>query len=181
MYDDLEILMAVKDGDAPAYRLIVEKYHVQVYSLMFGMLRNREDARDITQNSFVEAYTNLDSFSLESKFHLWLYGIAMKLAVEFLGKRKKKRSSDAEEVGLQMADRDNDVSLGAQERRRLHRKVLDALDKLPIDQKKVILLRELEGLSYREISDVLGIPRRKVKRCLFSARMKLRKMVHEYQ
>jgi RNA polymerase sigma-70 factor (ECF subfamily) len=181
---DTLMLQAVIRGDDTAYRGLVEKYQGRVYTMLYGMLRNREDARDITQEAFVKAYRNLGSFRLESSFYTWLYRIAMNLAIDFTRKRKRREASGFDEG---VAARDNDGSIAeihhedspskTLERKQLYGRIMDALELLPSDQKQVILLRELEGLSYREISDVMDIPEGTVMSRLFYARKKLQKLL----
>src|SRR5690606_36398960 len=87
---DLEMVRAVLEGDATAYRGLVEKYQNRVYGMVYGMLRNREDARDIAQEAFVKAYRNLGSFRMDSSFYTWLYRIGMNLAIDHTRKRKRQ-------------------------------------------------------------------------------------------
>jgi RNA polymerase sigma-70 factor (ECF subfamily) len=181
---DTEMLKAVLDGDNTAYRGLVEKYQGRVYSMVYGMIRNREDARDIAQEAFIKAFRNLGTFRLESSFYTWLYRIAMNLAIDHTRKRKRREASGFDE---QIASRDDDGGIAEihhedSPRRQLERKqlfatIMEAMDKLPEDQKQVILLRELEGLSYKEIADVMGIPEGTVMSRLFYARKKLQKML----
>ncbi len=182
--EDMEMLRAVNGGDATAYRGLVEKYQQRVYSMAYGVLRNREDARDVTQDAFVKAYKNLHSFRLESSFYTWLYRIAMNLAIDLTRKRKRRQTSSFDE---QIATRDGEGQIAEThhqdspsktlERKQLYSKIMDAIGKLPEDQQQVILLRELEGLSYREISDITGIPEGTVMSRLFYARKKLQKLL----
>ena len=183
---DIELLRAVQAGDASAFRGLVEKYQNRVYNMVFGMVRNREDARDITQDAFVKAYNNLDSFRLEASFYTWLYRIAMNLAIDFIRKRQRHGNTSFEEA---IAARDEDGGIAevhhtedprrSLERKRLHQKIMDAMQELPEDQREAILLRELEGLSYKEISDIMGIPEGTVMSRLFYARKKLQKTLAE--
>jgi RNA polymerase sigma-70 factor (ECF subfamily) len=181
---DREILEAVLGGDGTAYRGLVEKYQTRVYGMVFGMLRNREDARDVTQEAFVKAYRNLETFRLESSFYTWIYRIAMNLAIDFTRKRKRRETTGFDEG---VATRDEDGSIaeahhedgpGRQlERKRLFARIMDAMQELPEDQREVILLRELEGLQYKEIADIMGIPEGTVMSRLFYARKKLQKLL----
>jgi RNA polymerase sigma-70 factor (ECF subfamily) len=183
---EAEMLIAVKNGDATAYQGLVEKYQNRVYYLVYGMVRNREDAADITQDAFVKAYQKIDSFRLESSFYTWLYRIAMNLAIDFLRKRKRRGTTEFDES---IAARDSDGSIAelhnrtsprkALERKQLYKQIMDALETLPADQKQVILLREVEGLSYKEISDIMGIPEGTVMSRLFYARKKMQKLLRE--
>ena len=94
---ELELLRAVKAGDATAYQGLVEKYQGRIYSMVYGMIRNREDARDITQEAFVKAYRSLGSFRLEASFYTWIYRIAMNLTIDFTRKRKRRKQSGFDE------------------------------------------------------------------------------------
>lgn len=183
---EAELLIAVKNGDATAYQGLVEKYQNRVYHLVYGMVRNREDAADITQDAFVKAYQKIDSFRLESSFYTWLYRIAMNQAIDFLRKRKRRGTSEFDES---IAARESDGSIAeshnstsprkALERKQLYKQIMDALEQLPEDQKQVILLREVEGLSYKEICDIMGIPEGTVMSRLFYARKKMQKLLRD--
>ncbi len=182
--EDLELLQAVLDGDGTAYQGLVEKYQSRVYSMVYGMLRNREDARDVTQEAFVKAYRNLSTFRLESSFYTWLYRIAMNLTIDFTRKRKRRERAGFDEG---IATRDGDGGIAevhhgdspsrALERKQLFNRIMAAMEDLPEDQRQVILLREMEGLSYKEISEVMDIPEGTVMSRLFYARKKLQKML----
>jgi RNA polymerase sigma-70 factor (ECF subfamily) len=182
--EDTQMLRAVLAGDPTAYRGLVEKYQNRVYGMVYGMLRNREDARDVTQDAFVKAYNNLGSFRLESSFYTWLYRIAMNLAIDLARKQKRRKTSSFEdEVGTrdetggidEIHHQDNPRR--ALERKELYARIMEALDKLPDDQRQVVLLRELEGLSYKEIAEVMDIPEGTVMSRLFYARRKLQQLL----
>ena len=123
---DRELLEAVLEGDNTAYRGLVEKYQGRVYSMVYGMVRNREDARDITQEAFVKAYRNLKGFRLEASFYTWLYRIAMNLAIDYTRKRKRRETAGFDE---QIATKDGDGGIhelhhGDSPRKALERKQL---------------------------------------------------------
>jgi RNA polymerase sigma-70 factor (ECF subfamily) len=182
---DREMLEAVLSGDNTAYRGLVEKYQDRIYSMVYGMLRNREDARDITQEAFVKAYRKLATFRLESSFYTWLYRIAMNLAIDVTRKRKRRGESSGFDESIASRDGDGgihevhhgDSPSRVLERKQLYARIMDAMEKLPADQKQVILLRELEGLPYKEIAEIMEIPEGTVMSRLFYARKKLQKML----
>ncbi|NCG22491.1 MAG: sigma-70 family RNA polymerase sigma factor [Rhodobacterales bacterium] len=185
---DAELLRVVIEGDTTAYRGLVEKYQGRVYSMVYGMLRNREDARDVTQEAFVKGFRNLQSFRLESSFYTWLYRIAMNLAIDHTRKKKRQAAAGFDE-GIAARDLDGAISdlhhgdspSKSLERKQLMSVIMDALEKLPTDQKQVILLRELEGLSYKEISDIMEIPEGTVMSRLYYARKKLQKLLADHR
>ena len=183
-HEDTEMVQAVLGGDATAYRGLVEKYQERVYAMIYGMIRNREDARDLTQEAFVKAYRNLSGFRLEAGFYTWLYRIAMNLAIDFTRSRKRRESTGFDES---VATRDGTGNVAELhhgdspsrriERQQLYDQIMSAMEKLPDDQRQVVLLRELEGLSYREIAEVMEIPEGTVMSRLFYARKKLQKLL----
>lgn len=183
---DAELVGAVLKGDQTSYRVIVDRYQGRVYAVIYGMVRNQEDARDLTQETFVRAYQNLSRFRVESGFYTWLYRIAMNTTIDHL-RRQKKRAHEAFEDGVATRETGGVMSDGVHmdgpgkslERKRLHARLLSALDELPEDQRQVIVLREVDGLSYKEISEVLEIPEGTVMSRLFYARKKLQHALSE--
>lgn len=183
---DAALVGAVLKGDQTSYRVIVDRYQGRVYAVIYGMVRNQEDARDLTQETFVRAYQNLSRFRVESGFYTWLYRIAMNTTIDHL-RRQKKRAHEAFEDGVATRETGGVMSDGVHmdgpgkslERKRLHARLLAALDELPEDQRQVIVLREVDGLSYKEISEVLEIPEGTVMSRLFYARKKLQHALSE--
>lgn len=179
--EDAELVQAVRDGDASAYRGLVERYQSRVYALICGMVRDREEALDLTQDSFIKAYKNLDRFRLESSFYTWLYRIAMNVAIDHI-RKMKKRQHEAFDEGIAARDVDGAIAAAhdassptrALDRKELSGQIFDALDTLSPDHRQVVLLREVEGLSYAEIAETMGIAEGTVMSRLFYARRKLR-------
>ncbi|MCB9663485.1 MAG: sigma-70 family RNA polymerase sigma factor [Alphaproteobacteria bacterium] len=177
---DAALVERVRDGDATAYRGLVEKYQTRVYHVIYGMVRNREDALDLSQETFVKAYRNLHGFRADSRFYTWLYRIAMNVAIDFTRRRARAPVSGLDEA---VAARDADGTIAAVhhegsprkalERKELHGAILDAVEALPEQQRQIILLREVEGLSYKEIAEVLDVPEGTVMSRLYYARKKL--------
>jgi len=188
MSTDLDLVRAVKAGDATAYRGLVEKYQQRIYHVVYGMVRNQEDARDLTQDAFIKAFRNLERFREDSRFYTWLYRIAMNVTIDFTRRRARAPvSAGAEEdVAVRDADRGiedarRDDGPGRQlERKELHTAILDAIEQLPDTHRQVILLREVEGLAYKEIAEVLEIKEGTVMSRLFYARKKLQEMLSSH-
>lgn len=185
---DAEMLQAVLAGDGTAYQGLVEKYQNRVYAMIYGMVRNAEDARDLTQEAFVKAFRNLKSFRLESSFYTWLYRIAMNLAIDHTRKQKRRETKEFDEqVGTRNSEGDlSEIHRAESPRKALERKQLmaainDALQKLPEEQRQIVVLREVQGLSYREISEVMDIPEGTVMSRLYYARKKLQKLLERHR
>lgn len=181
MSTDAAMVRAVQQGDATAYRGLVEKYQQRIYHVIYGMVRNREDARDLTQDTFVKAFRNLDGFRADARFYTWLYRIAMNVTIDFTRRRARApvATGAEEDVGERDANRGiadrtrDDNPVRDLERKQLHTAILDAIGALPESHRQVVLLREVEGLSYKEIADVLDIKEGTVMSRLFYARKKL--------
>lgn len=183
---DHELVKAVLAGDTSAYRGLVERYQGRIYAVIYGMVRNPEDARDLSQDAFVKAYHNLSRFRLQSSFYTWLCRIAMNVAIDHLRRRKVRQAEEFDdgvathETGgvISLAHHRNDPAREL-ERKRLRERLAAALDELPEQQKQVIVLREVEGLSYKEIAEVVGIPEGTVMSRLYYARKKLQAALRE--
>ncbi|MFN7145897.1 MAG: sigma-70 family RNA polymerase sigma factor, partial [Myxococcota bacterium] len=181
---DSELVLRVRKGDGSAYRPLVERYQNRIHAMVYGMVRDPEEARDITQNAFIKAYQNLASFRIESSFYTWIYRIAMNLAIDHCRKNKRRKTSAFDEA---VASRDEDGTIielhqaespqKALQRKQLHERIFAALDELSEDQREVVLLREVEGLSYKEIADTMGIPEGTVMSRLFYARKRLQALL----
>ena len=178
--EDAQLVELIQKGDLGAYRQLVEKYQSRIYSMIAGMVRDREEAHDLTQDAFVKAFRNLDRFRLEASFYTWLYRIAKNLTIDWLRKQKRRRTDEfdegiaARESGGTIADSHLKESPGRElERSRLKDRIFDAMETLTPEHRQIILLREVEGFSYKEISDVMGIPEGTVMSRLFYARRKL--------
>ncbi len=184
--EDRELIEAVRGGDPSAYRGLVERYQGRVYALLCGMVRDREEARDLTQEAFIRAYRQLDRFRGDAGFYTWLYRIAMNVAIDHL-RRQRSRRQEAFEEGVAARDGDGAIDPAhsradpsrAVERQQIGEAIFQALEKLSDEHRQVILLREVEGLSYREIAEVMEIPEGTVMSRLFYARRKLRDLLRE--
>jgi RNA polymerase sigma-70 factor (ECF subfamily) len=183
---DSELVLRVRKGDGSAYRPLVERYQNRVHAMVYGMVRDSEEARDITQNAFIKAYQNLASFRIESSFYTWLYRIAMNLAIDHCRKTRRRKTSafdDAvaarDEDGTILEVHQGDSPQKALQRKQLHQRIFAALDELTEDQREVILLREVEGLSYKEISETMEIPEGTVMSRLFYARKRLQGILQQ--
>lgn len=183
---DQDLVQMVLDGDATAFRGLVERYQGRVYALIFGMTRNREDARDIVQEAFVKAYRNLKTYRREASFHTWLYRIAMNLAIDHL-RRSTRHPTHEYEDQVEADEPEGDYKADHLqrhpgrdlERQRLYSKIMAAMQQLPPDQREVVLLREIEGLSYKEIAEMMEIPEGTVMSRLFYARKKLQEILKD--
>ncbi|MBN1334451.1 MAG: sigma-70 family RNA polymerase sigma factor [Deltaproteobacteria bacterium] len=185
--DDVDLVDRVRAGDATAYRGLVERYQNRVYGLVYGMVRDREEARDLTQEAFVKAYRNLSGFRQDASFHTWLFRIAMNVAIDHIRKHRRIRTSeyddalDHDDEGLDTWEADHLRRSPARdhERQHLYDRIMAALQHLSPEHRQAILLREIEGLSYKEIADAMDIPEGTVMSRLFYARKRLQELLED--
>ncbi len=177
--DERLLIERCRAGDIAAFEPLVEKYRQRVWRLAFQVLRDREEAWDCAQDTFVRAFQSLASFRGQSAFYTWLFRIAMNGATDRLRARSAQARAfgnqpvPAEEWERTAADpgaRPDQAALGAEQRLRIRQ----ALDTLPPNARTIIMLSDVEGLSYREIASVLNCPIGTVMSRLHNARKRLR-------
>ena len=176
---EAQIVRRVLAGDVNAFGTLVTEYEKGVYAIAQRMTGNPEDAADMTQETFIKAYNSLQSFRGDSKFSVWLYRIASNVCLDFLRSRSRKpavslsvEDDEGEETELDIADESQSPEL-LLERGLTRDAVRRGLQALPPDYKQILLLREIQGLSYEEIADVLQIEVGTVKSRIFRARKRL--------
>ena len=183
--EESAIIAKVLAGDADAFEPLVTANQSFVYNIALKMLTNPEDAFDAAQEAFIKAYRSLKDFKGDSSFSSWLYRITANMCLDFMRKNKKRRSAsivylddDSELKELELPDTRFDPQTEL-ERRELQGAINDALTLLPEDQRSILLLRELNGMSYAEISVVLKLEAGTVKSRLFRARARLAKILRD--
>jgi len=181
MEEDFELLAKFKKGDQQAFELLVRKYKTTVYNTIYSIMGNAQEADDIAQEVFLKVYTKADSFKGESSFSTWLYRITVNRCVDELRRRKNKIISYETEFNQEeklklkdvLASRENDITEKLR-RKELQDIIQKAMNSLPEKYRIILTLKEIEGLSYKEISQIMKISLAKVKIWLFRARQKLK-------
>ena len=173
------IVRKVLGGDANAFETLVLEYEKNVYNIALRMTGNSEDAADMTQEAFIKAYNSLQSFRGDSKFSVWLYRIVSNVCLDFLRSRNRRptvslsvEDDEGEDAQLDVADESQSPEL-LLDRKLTRESVRRGLDSLPPDYRQILLLREIQGLSYDEIAQALGLEVGTVKSRIFRARKKL--------
>ena len=176
---EAQIVRRVLQGDVNAFEKLVTEYEKAVYAIALRMTGNAEDAADMTQETFIKAYNSLQSFRGDSKFSVWLYRIASNVCLDFLRSRSRKptvslsvEDDEGEETELDIADESQSPEQ-LLERGLTRDAVRRGLETLPPDYRQILLLREIQGLSYEEIADTLSIEVGTVKSRIFRARKRL--------
>lgn len=192
--DDLTLVKRVREGDQRAFRLLVERYQRKVYAIALGMVKDKQEAMDVSQEAFVKIYKYLPHFKGDSSFYTWLYRITVNASIDVIRRRGGGRGlSEAvefdETMPLDSPDAAHIGTLGSRLgtnpqksalRRELAEKIQEALEQVPEKHRAILLLREVEGLSYEELAATLEIPKGTVMSRLFHARAKVQKLLSEY-
>jgi RNA polymerase sigma-70 factor (ECF subfamily) len=189
--DDLTLVKRVKTGDQRAFKLLVERYQRKIYAVALGMVKDREEALDISQEAFVKVYRYLDHFKGDSSFYTWLYRITANICIDALRKKAGARGEHVElDEAVQMDTSEANIgALGSRLgtnpqksalRKELAQKIQEALATVPDKHRAILLLREVEGMSYEDLSRTLKIPKGTVMSRLFHARVKVQKILSEY-
>ena len=186
MTPEHELIEQLKQGEEAAFKTIVTQWQDMVYNTILGLVQNETEAEDLTQDVFVKVYEAVRSFKGESKFSTWLYRIAVTRALEFLRSKKRKKRfgflmplfGDDQAVSVQPADFHHPgVSLDNKERAS---HLFRAIARLPDNQKAAFTLHKLEGVSYKEISEILGTTIPAVESLMNRAKNNLRKYLEDY-
>lgn len=182
--DDLELVKEAKGGNAGAFRELYERYNRRVYAIALGVVKQPEAAMDVTQDAFVKLHRYLDRFEGTSSFYTWLYRLVKNQSIDYLRRNKRHRASTFDETvnkvgqGAQKAVRQLSLSemgdaRAAVQRKEVREAVAVALETLTPKHRAVIVLRELEGLSYAEIAKIESVSKGTVMSRLFHARRKM--------
>jgi RNA polymerase sigma-70 factor (ECF subfamily) len=180
--DDHELVLGAKRGDRDAFRTLFERYHRRALALALGVVRHPDDALDVVQDAFIKAHRYLDKFEGNSSFYTWLYRIVMNLAIDHLRKHRRVKPVELDETRIE-TDGDEPLLpriLGGNPARALHDKQVraridQALDALSDNHRSVLVMRELEGLSYEEMAQVMGCSKGTIMSRLFHARRNMQK------
>jgi RNA polymerase sigma-70 factor (ECF subfamily) len=166
--DDVDLVRTCRDGDQEACGALFERHHRRIYNVALRVARNREDARDITQNVFTKVFGNLGSYDPRFKFTAWIARIALNESLNFV---QARRPQEAIDDGHPSDDRGPGDLAGTGDLRRVLEK---ALMTLSMDYRLVVILRHFMELTYVEMAAILDIPEKTVKSRLFTARQMMR-------
>ena len=184
--DETALVQQAQRGDEHAFEQLVVAHQKRVYNYCLRMTGNPEDALDLSQEAFLRAYRALNSFKRESSFSTWLYRLTANCCIDFLRRERRRKvvslsqmDRDGEQVLLEIPDPDEGPEASA-ERSELRTAISRALRRLSSDHRGILILREMNGLSYGEIALVLGISEGTVKSRISRARTELCKYLNIY-
>lgn len=181
---DQDVVLAARRGSDAAYRELVRRYERPIFSLVYRMVRDRELAEDLTQETFIKALNALDSYRPEYKFSSWIFKIANNASIDQLRRRQvdtlsldgspnAETQEAVEATALQVGSK-GESPLDELEAREVGKTIEEAIGKLRPEYRSCILLRHVEGLAYEEIAESLDLPLGTVKTYIHRARNELR-------
>ena len=186
---DADVAALAKEGREPAFRELVRRYERPVFSLIFRMVRDRETAEDLAQDTFIKVLNNIDRYRPEFKLSSWLFKIANNVTIDHLRRRQlatvsldgsphAQTAAEAQATSLDVESR-GESALEAMESRELGSAIERAIGQLRPEYRSCILLRHVEGRSYEEIAATLDLPLGTVKTYIHRARHELREALEE--
>jgi RNA polymerase sigma-70 factor (ECF subfamily) len=175
-------VLAAQRGDRDAFRTLFERYHRRAYTLAFGVLRHQDDALDVVQDAFIKVHKHIGSFHGTSSFYTWLYRIVMNLAIDHLRKHRRVKPVELDETRVETESDDPllprilDGNPGrALLDKQIRGRIDQALDQLSDNHRAVLVMRELEGLSYEDMAQAMGCSKGTIMSRLFHARRNMQK------
>jgi len=184
---DAELVARSREGDTAAFNELITRYRQRCFAMIFQMVRNEDDAWDLAQDGFVRAWRSLSNFRGQSSFFTWIYRIMTNVSLDWLRKKRIEGGQEFDDtVGLRRIETGAPTApkpvLEPAERlvdAEIRSRIDDAITRLSDDHRAVIVMRELEGMEYQEIADVVGCSIGTVMSRLFYARKKLQEMLRD--
>ena len=182
-----KLINELKTGNTEAFKKMVERYQDNVINTCYGFLKNKEDSEDVAQEVFIEVYRSIARFRQESKLSTWLYRIAVTKSLDFIRRKQRKKrfakiqhvfgiDNEAEQVPAHI-NSNPDVNLENQERSAI---LQAAIDSIAENQKIAITLSKIEGLSNKEVAEIMGTSVSAVESLVHRAKNSLYKKLYQY-
>ena len=187
--DDQQLVKAAQAGDRRAFQALYQRYERKVFAVAFGFLRNQEDALDVLQEAFIKVHRYLPNFEGQSSFYTWLYRIVANLCIDHLRRSGRKRDVEFDDRLRHDGQNESSANLGsltalgdpsaAVKNKEILAAVQDSLGKLSDKHRAVIVMRELQGMSYEEMAQAMKCSKGTIMSRLFHARRNMQKLLRE--
>lgn len=184
---DWAIVQKVQAGNVGAFDQLVQKYREHIFSVIYNMTSNREDASDLAQETFIKAFQAIARFKGKSSFFTWIYRIAINTTMTFLKKRSRRRFISYEKIDEEVSNTEIFERLTAKNRSEkgalvseLQEKLNDSLQKLSPKHRTVVILHEIEGLEHAQIAEITKVSVGTVRSRLHYAKQQLQSYLQDY-
>ena len=180
-HEETDVISRCQRGDQEALKEIFDKYHKKVYSIAYGVVRQREEALDIVQEVFIKLFRSIKDFKGRSQFYTYLYRMVMNTAIDHTRKAGKQFVSSLDEEGsFEPAVEPEKGPEKILLQKELEEKVKLAMNELPAEQRAAIVFRDVEGLSYQEMAEAMGCSMGTVMSRLHYGRRKMQELLKDY-
>jgi RNA polymerase sigma-70 factor (ECF subfamily) len=185
---ELDLVKRCQAGDTEAFDQLVTRYRTRVFSMIYNMVHNEQDAWDLAQDSFVKAWKSIKRFRGRSSFYTWIYRIVMNVSIDWLRKKQVKGAGAEFDDAIQLREIDpasktvpkaDALPYETMERTEIRRRIENAIAQLSPEHRAVILMKETEEMQYHEIAEALGCSIGTVMSRLFYARKKLQNLLKD--
>jgi RNA polymerase sigma-70 factor (ECF subfamily) len=185
--DELRLVARCQNGDTAAFNELVTRYRQRAFAMIYHMVRNEQDAWDLTQDGFLKAWKSIGRFRGQSSFYTWLYRILTNITIDWLRRKQIEGGTELDdtialrgvEPGALTAPREEPAPAAQLSDKEIRERIDAAIERLSAEHRAVIILREIEGLEYQEIADAIGCSLGTVMSRLFYARKKLQTMLKD--
>ena len=184
---DAALVLRVQEGDVSAFDILVSRHREKLFSIIYNLTSNREDASDLTQDTFIKAFRSIGNFKGKSSFYTWLYRIAVNTSYTYLKRHRLRRFFSLENAHDEMCNTDIEETLTAKSKSdkptlvaELQEKLNEAMQTLSLKHRTVVTLFEIEGMSHNEIAEIMNCSEGTVRSRLHYAKQELRNVLKEY-
>jgi RNA polymerase sigma-70 factor, ECF subfamily len=181
---DRRLILRAQAGDTGAFRLLVERHQRRVFAIALGLVRDEQDAREIAQEAFLRVHKGLAQFHGGSSFFTWLYRIVTNLSIDLMRKPSRREAElhfalEADEGESPLLPASDADPYDVVRRGQISLRIQEALEQLPPYHRGVILMREVEGMSYEEMAEAMQVSKGTIMSRLFHARKKLQRALSD--
>ncbi|HEY4781800.1 MAG TPA: sigma-70 family RNA polymerase sigma factor [Chthoniobacterales bacterium] len=188
MLDDEALVRRTQNGDTQAFDVLWQKYSSRIYSLIYNMTSNHEDANDLLLEVFAKAYRSISGFRGRSSFYTWIHAIAVNMTINFVKKRGRRFQMSLDDLDSSVHNDKEFIELTASntptrevDLAELQQRLNEAMMKLSVEHRTVVTMFDIQGMPHAEIARILGVPEATVRSRLFYAHRQLQNYLEEFR
>jgi RNA polymerase sigma factor (sigma-70 family) len=188
LLDDEALVRRTQNGDTQAFDILWQKYSSRIYSLIYNMTSNHEDANDLLLEVFAKAYRSISGFRGRSSFYTWIHAIAVNMTINFVKKRGRRFQMSLDDLDSSVHNDKEFIELTASntptrevDLAELQQRLNEAMLKLSLEHRTVVTMFDIQGMPHAEIARILGVPEATVRSRLFYAHRQLQNYLEEFR